>query len=104
MPFTGSLKTHQLTTDDSYHRWLKFLLNTAQINEFYKLSAITSKLEWTTDPSNFKKIKTFMNATTNPDRLNELDFNKDIAAILVEYDRILSNFYASLKDIFREEI
>jgi hypothetical protein len=101
MPFTGSIKYHQLTTDDPYPRWLKFLINTSIINGFLEYDS-DSKPVWTTDNSQIVKIKSFMNATTNPYRLNELDFNKDIAATLVDYDRIFSNFYVSLKDIIRE--
>jgi len=101
MPFTGCLKTHQITTDDTYPRWLKFLINTSTINGFLKISETTSKLEWTTDEASVMKIKTFMNTSTNPDRLSEFDFSKDIPTILLDYDRVFSNFYAVLKDIVK---
>jgi len=100
MPFTGCLKTHQITTDDTYPRWLKFLINTSTINGFLEYDS-DSKPVWTTDNSQIIKIKTFMNTSTNPDRLSEFDFSKDIPTILLDYDRVFSNFYAVLKDIVK---
>ena len=98
MPFTGSIKTHQLTTDDTYPSWLSFVINTSTINGLLTYDS-DSKLVWTKDNTQIVKIKSFMNATTNPDRLSELDFSTDLPTLFKSYERVFANVHTSIKDI-----
>jgi hypothetical protein len=95
MPFTG-IKNHQLTTDVTYPRWFKFLINTSTINGFLEYDS-DSKPVWTTENSQIVKIKSFMNATTNPDRLSELDFSADLSTLFENYDRVFAKYTPQLK-------